>query len=168
MQLLVIRHAIAEDREVFARKEPRDELRPITRAGARRMRVAAGGIARLAKRPDVLATSPLVRAAQTAAIVAREWGGIEPITVEALAPGGRRSAILAWLRAQREADTIAIVGHEAGLGRLVTWLIAGVGDKRLALKKGGACCVQFDGRPGAGAGVLTWLLTPAQLRRLGK
>lgn len=168
MELLIIRHAIAGDREEWAKSGQSDDLRPVTGEGARRMRRGAAGLARVIPTIDVLASSPLLRAAQTAEIIARAYGGLPVETVDALAPDGRRSALLHWLRAREEASTVAIVGHEPGLGQLATWLLTGVAESHIELKKGAACLIRFGRKPAAGAGLLVWSLTPGQLRRLGR
>ena len=71
MRLLFIRHAIAEDRDEWAKSGRPDAERPLTDRGRDRMRRAARGLARLLPRPDLIATSPYLRAAETAAIVSK-------------------------------------------------------------------------------------------------
>jgi len=66
MQLLLIRHAIAEDRFEFARTGQSDYYRPLTERGRARMARGATGLRTLVPDIDVLATSPLTRAVQTA------------------------------------------------------------------------------------------------------
>jgi phosphohistidine phosphatase len=61
---------------------------------------------------------------------------------------------------------VAVVGHEPHLGTLVTWLLTGVAEPRVPLRKGGACLVDFTRRPGRGGGTLRWSLTPSMLRRM--
>jgi phosphohistidine phosphatase len=100
MRLLLIRHGIAETREDFARTGEGDDLRPLTRAGRRKMRRAARGLRELVPAIDTLLTSPLVRARQTADIVARVYGGPAPWELEALRPERPPDELLHWLRAQ--------------------------------------------------------------------
>ncbi len=69
MKLLVMRHAIAMDREEFARSGNPDDLRPLTARGARRMKRVAKGLRAQIESLDHLATSPLTRAVETAEIV---------------------------------------------------------------------------------------------------
>ena len=169
MQLLIIRHAIAEDREEFARSGASDDDRPLTAFGKRRMRRNARGLRRVAPRIDVLATSPLVRADQTAHIVADEFHLTDMQTVEALRPDARLRDALRWIAKQPADAVVAVVGHEPHLSTMVTWLISGVEEERVTLKKGGAALIEFGARrPAAGGGRLEWLLAPAQLRSLGE
>jgi phosphohistidine phosphatase len=63
---------------------------------------------------------------------------------------------------------VALVGHEPHLGKLASWLLARTSTPFLQLKKGGACLLDLGARPRAGEARMVWLLTPAQLRRLGR
>jgi phosphohistidine phosphatase len=170
MHLLVIRHAIAEEREAWAQTGEPDERRPLTDEGRKKMRRVAKGLRGLVPKIDLLGASPLTRAAQTAAIVADEYGGPEPVTVGALVPSRAPADFLSWLRdATPGHDLIAAVGHEPHLSGLVSHLLAERPHPPIvALRKGAACLLRFDDAPSAGAGCLEWLLQPGQLRRLAK
>lgn len=166
MQLLLIRHGRAGDRETFAQTGKDDSERPLTTPGKWKMRRIAKGLHRTVGAIDVLGSSPLVRAAQTAAIVAREFGLSDVAEVEALVPGTPAEQCAAWLRRQKAAEVVALVGHEPDLGALATWLLGGGAESRVPIGKGGACLLEIDGRVKAGGAVLRWALTPALLRRL--
>ena len=165
MELLVIRHAIAEDKEAYAASGRDDALRPLTARGARRMRRAARGLRELVGAIDVLVTSPLTRANQTAEIVRRAYklDGIE--TAPALQPSAPLDDVVAWL-SRFETGVVGIVGHEPQLGRLVTCLLTGWDGSAVELKKGAACLIEFDERPAVGKGRLIWALPPRALRSL--
>jgi phosphohistidine phosphatase len=167
MKLLVIRHAIAEERADFARTGQHDDLRPLTAKGRRRMHRVANGL-RL-RVPDVrlLATSPLVRAVETADILAPVYPEAEREEVEELAPDHELPAFLRWLRERGEGDPIAVVGHEPHLSHLVSWLLAGRFTSFVQLKKGAACLLTFLGEPAPGEARLLWLLQPVDLQRTG-
>jgi len=171
MNLLVIRHAIAEDKEAFAKTGRNDDLRPLTDAGRSKMRRGAQGLRAVVGRAALLASSPLVRARETAEIVAPTLGIARVEIVDALRPDRGYDELVKWLRTRdvpNDDDRIvAVVGHEPHLSGLVTWLMTGSNESRLELKKGGACLLRFDGEPGKGEGTLRWLVTPAQLRDLG-
>ncbi|MFN2376810.1 MAG: histidine phosphatase family protein [Candidatus Binatia bacterium] len=166
MQLLVVRHAIAAERTDWAGTGREDSRRPLTDKGRSRMRLNAAGIAAITPRLDIIATSPFTRAAETARVLARAWRGVPIETVAALASGGSRKELLAWLVARDPEDTVALVGHEPDLGALVAALVAGEGAQSLAMRKGGACLVRFVGLPRIGRGELRWFLPPRLLRRL--
>ena len=137
MQLLVIRHAIAEDQEDFARSGRDDSERPLTDEGRDKMRRAITGLRRIVSRIDLLASSPYTRARQTAELVAEGYGIDEIKTVEALVPDGALQDVQSWLQRKSSVKVVAIVGHEPQLGELVTWLmnLAAVSSvsRRLAL-----------------------------------
>ena len=165
MQLLIVRHAIAEERETWAPRD--DSLRPLTADGKKKMKESAKGLRALVPKLDVLATSPLTRAMQTAQILSKVYDRSGPAVAEVLSPGQRPAAIVAWLRTQSAHKTVAVVGHEPGLGSLATWLCAGIERSFLDLGKGGACLVELAERIEAGEAMLAWVLRPSQLRRLG-
>jgi phosphohistidine phosphatase len=168
MRLLVIRHAVAEERDAFAVTGQSDAQRPLTDEGRKKMKAAARGLKGLVPKLNVLATSPLLRAAQTAEIVSREYGGLECRTVPELSPERRPDELLGWLRGHQLGDTVAIVGHEPHLGFLVGWLLTGRNDSFVDFKKGGAVLLEFDDPPAGGNAVLAWVLPPRLLRTLGK
>ncbi len=167
LDLLVVRHAIAEDRESFARTGEPDELRPLTPRGQKRMRRAATGLRTLVPRIDVLATSPLVRAVQTAEILAGAYGDLEVEEVAALEPDASSKSLLGWLERQAEGSTVAVVGHEPSLSFHVSWLTARSNQPFVEFKKGGACLLRFYDEVFSGGATLLWMLTPRQLRALG-
>jgi phosphohistidine phosphatase len=168
VELLVIRHAIAEDRDAFAASGRDDSERPLTDEGRQKMRPAAQGLRRLVERIDLLASSPYVRALQTAEVVASAYEyrheQIKPIG--SLAPDAPLEQLQSWLQRQSRARVVAIVGHEPHLSTLATWLMCGLRESRVELKKGGACLLDFEGQPGPGVGVMRWLMTAGQLRDL--
>ena len=168
MKLIVIRHAIAQDRKQFAKGgEEEDGLRPLTPRGRRRMRLAARGLLRVAPRPDVLATSPLVRAVQTAEILGGVWADVKIVKVPQLTPEASTQALLKWLQERKQASTVALVGHEPQLSAFVSWMLTGLPESFVRLKKGGACLVELNEQVRPGRGRLVWSLAPAQLRLLG-
>ena len=159
MQLVLIRHARAEERALLKR----DHTRALTVDGRRRMRKAARGLHILLPGLSQIATSPLTRARQTAAIVAEARDDIDVTLLPALAPGEPARAVLVWLRAQPADATLALVGHEPDLGRFAAWLLSGRATGFVQFKKGAAALIEFSGAPAAGNGTLVWLLTAAQL-----
>jgi phosphohistidine phosphatase len=165
MKLLVIRHAIAEDREAYAASGQDDALRPLTEQGARKMKRGARGLRRLVPAIDTLVSSPFTRAFDTAEIVRREYEleGVE--RNRALEPTVAVADAVAALQSYNT-DVVAIFGHEPQLGRLVTYLISGLDRSVVELKKGSACLMEFEGALSAGAGTLMWSIRPSVLRDL--
>lgn len=166
MELLILRHAIAFPTD--AARWPDDTGRPLTVEGVKRARRAAAGLKRIAKRPALVLTSPLVRARETAMIFKRAAGWPEPVECEALAPGGALESVLETLRRRgAKADCIAIVGHQPHLGRLLALCLRGEARaEAFELRKNAVACLQFEGLPRAGRGVLTALIPPRALRKI--
>ncbi|MCW8917780.1 MAG: histidine phosphatase family protein [Gammaproteobacteria bacterium] len=162
-ELLVVRHAIAEERAPGMD----DALRPLTAEGRNRMVVASRGLQRQHENIDTLLSSPLLRARQTAEILAGNYPHATLQTCAALTPDLGSSKLVRALN-QTGGTSLAIVGHEPGLSRLITALICGEEGDGFVLKKGGAALLRFTDQIALGEGSLQWLLTPRQLRLLGR
>lgn len=172
MHLYLLRHGDAVDRETGGYE--RDEDRPLTEKGRAEARRAAVALANLGIEVDLLLTSPLLRAFQTATLAAERLRPRRgPERSAALAPGGRPEETLGALRSFEGGSAgsdalrrVILVGHMPDLGDLVGWLVWGRDDVTVALRTGGLCRVDLPERPSAGRGELRWLLPPALLRRL--
>ena len=163
-EIYVIRHGSAEDR---GDSWPDDAKRPLSEDGISSMRKTARGLNRLGVSMDVVLTSALVRAKQTAELVA---GGLNPkppvSVVESLAPGGTYQAIVADLEKHTKRKRIGIVGHEPGIGEFASRLI---GSRHpIEFRKGAICRIDIDSIPPSGPADLRWLLTPKILRSIKK
>jgi len=168
MKVLIVRHAKAEDRDAFAAQGKPDTQRPLTEAGRKQARKAGEALKEMLPRIDVLATSPLVRALDTARLIAKAYKKLSPAELPALAPGTSEKALLTWLQQQPADATVALIGHEPDLSRVATWLLTGRSGAIMEFKKGGACLLEFAQTPEAGRATLAWLLTAGQLRRLAR
>ena len=163
-ELYLIRHGVAEER---GDAWPDDSKRPLTEEGTSRMRKAARGLSRLGIAFDIVLTSPLVRARQTAEIVA---GGLDPrpslVNVESLTPGGSYAAVVADLEKHSRKTRIALVGHEPKIGELTAKMI---GSRHpIEFKKGAICRIDVEQLPPTGPGDLRWLMTTKILRLVKK
>lgn len=167
MRLLVVRHAIAEDREAFARSHKDDANRPLTSEGRNKMERAALGLKALVPELDVLAASPYKRAFDTAEIIASAYGDLTVERVPELAPDVGVDRVVGWLTARHARGAVAVVGHEPDLSRLVCTLLAAGNGPFLELRKGAACLLEFPGPVGKGGATLDWFLGPKHLRLLG-
>jgi phosphohistidine phosphatase len=168
MQILLVRHAPAEDRAAFARSGRTDDERPLTEQGRKKMVANARGLRRLVPRLDALATSPYVRAAQTADILAREYPRLVPQTLECLTPDGSRDALAKWLRRHGGPRTVSLVGHEPWLGETIAWLLTSTPTPVCELRKGGACLLELRSAAGPGRAALQWIVPPRVLRELAR
>ncbi|HZY86276.1 MAG TPA: phosphohistidine phosphatase SixA [Gemmataceae bacterium] len=158
MDLYLIRHADAQPLGEGGVED--DEDRPLTAVGQSQCRALAAALQRQKVQLDKLVTSPLLRARQTAEGLALHWTGTPPAQelCDHLAPGGRRRKLTRFLR-DLGAESVAVVGHEPDVGAYAAWLI-GSKKAQVELAKAGVARVHFDGKPGKGDGVLTWLITP--------
>lgn len=166
MELLVVRHAIAHERNV--RRWPDDRHRPLTPEGVRKFRKVALGLKRLGIRPQRVLTSPLVRARQTADLLAQVAQWPAPMECAELSPEYAPADVIGLLRKFR-VKTIAVVGHEPALGSLILTCVTGSTYREaLTLKKGGLASVEFPRLPRAGGATLRWVYAPRILRAVAK
>jgi phosphohistidine phosphatase len=172
MRILLVRHAIAEERETFVLTGKHDDARPLTPRGDRRFRQVVRGLRCVMPRLDVIATSPLVRAQQTASILGAGYGGVPSVEVlRPLVPAGVHEDVVTWLEARREVwreaaaiAVVALVGHEPELGRLASWWLTGEAGPWMAIKKGGVVALEFADRVVPGKARLVWAMPPGVLR----
>ena len=166
MQLYLVRHAIAFDRDPVQWPDDRD--RPLTPDGKKRFRQAARGLDEIVQPPDLVLSSRFARAWATAEMLVKEADWPEPDVCESLESGHTPADVLHALVPRTGVDSVALVGHEPGLTELAAFLLLGAESAvPFLLKKGGVLGITFPGgSPVAGAGRLEWLLTPRVLRRL--
>jgi phosphohistidine phosphatase len=161
--IYLVRHGLAAERGA---EFPDDDERPLTSEGIERFRQEMPGLKELNVRLDRVLTSPLVRAVQTAEILAAGIGCEAPlVTVDALRPDGRYDALTAALGRLGRDRSVALVGHMPSIGEIAARLIGA--KEPLAFKKGGVCCIETETLPPVGAGQLVWFLPPKALRGLG-
>jgi phosphohistidine phosphatase len=165
LNLYIMRHAEAEDEA----ESGGDEARPLTVHGRERTRDAASGLRALGLRFDAILTSSLLRAAETAELVADEYANDSPPqVVPAFSPDVSPREALAALTPFARHREVLVVGHEPQLSRLAGLLLTSNGAVAIRLKKG--ACVALDLRKAIepGAAELRWMLTQRQLRKLRK
>ncbi len=147
-------------------KYPRDFDRPLTKAGLREMLCIADGMLRLQLELERIITSPLVRAQQTAEIVADLLNlRKQLVTEERLGCGFDLRKLSATLPEHPGCERVLLVGHEPDFSTLVSELIGG---GEVAMKKAGLARVDFAEKVARGRGQLVWLLAPKVLRTLGE
>ena len=163
-ELYLIRRGLAEER---GDAWPDDNKRPLTEEGMSRLRKQARGLARLGVALDVVLTSPLVRARQTAEIIAAALNPRPNLaTIDSLAPDGTYQAIMADLEKHARKARIALVGHEPDIGELAARLI---GTRHaIEFKKGAVCRIDVDALPPGGPGELRWFFPPKVMREIRK
>lgn len=157
MDIYIIRHAIAEDKDGKA-----DEARALTEEGKEKMKEAAKGFARLKPEIDIIFSSPLVRAKQTAEVVNSELKTkIEEM--KELSPGYGPDEVCERLKTIRKLKSVALVGHEPNCSELMSYLLHGSEGMMIEFKKGGISLLQSDALS-AGSAILILHLSAKVLR----
>lgn len=158
MELYLVRHAEAEQRP----PDGRDEARALTRRGRRDFARVARGLARLEVEFDQLLHSPLLRAMETADLLADRVVGETRVAGElARDPSTELLALCTGLR-------VALVGHEPWMSELCAWLVVGARERApsFAFKKGAVAKLEGELAPGAMRLVAFW--PPGTLAELGR
>jgi phosphohistidine phosphatase len=166
MQLFIVRHGIAVDRE--DPKCPADPERFLTEEGIDKTRQVAKGVAEVGAVPDVMISSPYLRALQTAEIFAEqlEYPKTKIRKSDLLLPGAEPMQLFRELSKDKDQSVVFVFGHAPHLDDLVA---TAVNTKHhiTSLKKAGVALVELR-RLVPPSGELIWLATPKLLRKVGK
>ena len=136
MEVYLIRHGIAVERN----PDTDDRLRPLTKIGREKTALVAKRLLATGLRFELILTSPLVRAAQTAKILQQAGLSKKVINYAPLQPDGAIAEWLEWLEQYRLDNSdakIALVGHQPDLGDWAEMLLWGTIKKQIVLKKAG-------------------------------
>jgi phosphohistidine phosphatase len=164
MDLYVIRHASAEDRDPD--RWPDDSKRPLTDRGRERLHAIADTLGHLVGDVDMLLSSRFTRAWETAEMLSEETGWPRPQGCPQL-EFASASALFKALKSHGDVESLALVGHEPSLSEFVSYLLTGdEGLMYLEMKKGGVVCLHFEGGLSVGAAALGWVMTPKMARLL--
>ncbi|HXG94969.1 MAG TPA: phosphohistidine phosphatase SixA [Blastocatellia bacterium] len=168
MELYIIRHAIAEP--LGQENDFLDEKRALTSEGRDRMRESIKGLRKLGVEFDLILTSPLVRAVETAEIIASAFGLTKKDVEQTvnLAPGASFDELFAEIKKRTGVESIALVGHQPDLGNLISTIVTGGEGLSVQLKKGSVCAIRVSETVPTIRGELIYLLMPKQLRLLAK
>ena len=166
MQLYIVRHGIAIDREDA--QCPPDPERFLTEEGIEKTRQAAKGVAEIAAVPDLMLSSPYVRALQTAEIFAKalEYPKDKIRKTDFLLPGAESLQLFRELSRDKDSSVVYVFGHAPHLDDLIA---TALNSKQhiTSLKKAGAALIELK-RLVPPAGELIWLSTAKILRKAGK
>jgi len=117
---------------------------------------------------DLVAASPLLRAQETAEIVAKLLEYQEPLEIwEELTPASLVPRTLERLQSCQGKESVLLVGHQPHLGYLASYLLFGSESVSLDFKKGGVCAIHIERVPVQPPVELLWMLPPKILRLLG-
>jgi|WetSurMetagenome_2_1015567.scaffolds.fasta_scaffold629486_1 phosphohistidine phosphatase len=166
MILYLVRHGIAVPRGTPGID---DSSRALTNEGISKMKQIAAGLVRLEHVPEIILSSPLVRARQTTDILLQAFGKeVESEIFPALALEGARRELYRKIGSlgKKQIKRLMMVGHQPSLGEIAGEIAFGSSENFIELKKGGVCTMELESALGAPKGILVDLLTPAILRRL--
>jgi len=159
MKIFLIRHGIATQR--IGGEITDDSQRPLTDEGRTETKIVGLGLKRIGVKPDLIVSSSLVRARQTAEILAEVFGVLRDVKVcDALAPGGTASDLYKFLRDHHKAEQVFLVGHEPDMGRLAGTMLWSGPELDIPFKKAGVCRIDVTSIPPTSPGTLKWFITP--------
>jgi phosphohistidine phosphatase len=167
VNVLVVRHGIAMERDEALAEGIEESERPLTSKGRNRTREVAKALPLIAPAIVAMLSSPYRRAKETAVIVGGAYEDLSFEETAALLPEAHPEELCAVLAERSPESTIAVVGHEPHLGQFIGYCLSGAPVSTFDLKKAGTCLLHFEQTPKAGAGQLWWFLPPRILRRLG-
>ena len=164
MNLFLLRHGLAVERDEF--DFARDKLRPLTAKGKNQMRQVSAAMRVQELKFDLIFSSPLVRARQTAEIVAADLKLKQRLSLaDELKPGGQTNKLIQTIvRLKPAPENVLLVGHEPDLSELISWLVTGRAGAGFVLKKGGLAKLEIENLNFEKCARLAWLITPAQMK----
>ena len=164
MDVFLLRHGEAEE---LGGKVKTDNERALTRDGVRLMEEEAEGMKRLGLRFNVILSSPLVRAKQTAEIISEVLDSRKVTLCDALAIPISTVDLMVAFKPFQPDYRVLLVGHMNDIGKLAGFFL---GDPRLTLpfKKGSLCKILTSRLTPTPHGELRWFLTARQLKLIGQ
>ena len=166
MNLHLMRHGLAVERGTPGYDSDRE--RPLTTKGERKIRRVAEALLRMELSFDVVLSSPLVRARQTAEVLIEELKARQKLQLtEHLSPGGRAKDLMRLIQGlPGSPQEVLLVGHEPDLGQLASLLLTGGDALSVNFKKGGIARLAVGNLQAGRCATLEWLLTSRQLERM--
>jgi len=167
VELYILRHGEAGQRS----SQASDRVRPLTSAGKAEILEIAKALKIIGLKFDLVVTSPLKRAYETAMIVSEIFKiGDKVQTWNELAPEGKRIEVYNKISQLKEDSAVLIVGHQPLLGEIVNDIIhKGKSNPcNLLLKKGGLVRIRLLSKSNIPKGELRWVLSPRILRNIHK
>lgn len=165
MMLYLVRHALAEESGAAGE----DETRRLTDKGREHACKVGAGLCAVAAAPNLILSSPLPRAAETARMLAEAFPAHPPVRLLAdLAAGIPPAPALAAILPHSRHEEVLVVGHEPQLSAIAAILLCGEsGGMHLRMRK--LACVALEvpvGRIAPRAAELHWMMTRRQLARM--
>lgn len=165
MRIYLIRHSNAVDPGTPGYED--DSQRPLTEKGRDKMNKIASALKKMHVKPDLIVSSPYVRARQTAEILAKVMKYKRNICFsDTLVPMGNSEEIIGEINEKYDVGELVLVSHEPFISNLIGTLVAGNPDIAINMKNGGICCLSADDLHMERTAVLEWLLPPKILSAL--
>jgi phosphohistidine phosphatase len=153
MEIYVLRHGEAEERETGLA----DRDRKLTARGKQDLKAVLKVARKAEVAPELILTSPLRRAQETAAIAAEVLGCKRVVETRNLLPGASPELIWKEIGSEHKVDKILLAGHQPHLSSLIGLLLEA--PVMVDLKKGSLVRISTQARLGPPRGVLKWMLT---------
>lgn len=137
MYLYIIRHAVAEEREDFAKKNSDDSLRPLTAKGRKKLQKMILTLEKDFDNLELIVTSPYMRAKQSAQVIAEIADNAKIMESAELVPHAPPQSLVKWLKSHcGKYKKIAVVGHDPHISSFVTYVLTGnVSENFVEMKK---------------------------------
>ena len=164
MDLYILRHGKAEP---YGHRFPSDGIRPLSKKGLKRTKLSAKGMKAANVKVDLIVSSPLLRARQTAEIVHEGLGIDEPIQFSGTLASGDVRLILSAIEAHSSLSGLMLVGHEPTLSELISTVASGSYHTAFNLKPGGMCKLNVSTVRFGQCATIEWFVTPKQLVAMG-
>lgn len=159
MKLYLVRHATATER--IGGEIRTDAERPLIAEGRKEAQEVASALKRLGVKPDVLLSSPLVRARQTAEVFADAFAFKDQVELtDSLAPGGQFSQLCKVISLHKRANEVFLFGHQPDMTLLAGRLLGAEAALDMPFKKAGVCRIDVYDCPPTTPGTLKWFITP--------
>jgi len=164
MNLFLLRHGLAVERDEIHFAS--DHLRPLTPKGKRQLRKIVAAMRAMELNFDVILSSPLVRARQTAEIVAADLKLKKRLDfVDELRPGSDARKLVQKIVGLKKAPVnVLLVGHEPDFSKLISRFVTGKTGAGFTLKKAGLAKLEIENLRVGKCATLAWLLTSAQMK----
>lgn len=163
MRILLFRHGLAMERDEAQKKKIDDSMRPLVEKGKARTLKIAKLLKEHEPRFDLLISSPLLRAQQTADVLSRVFSYARYAESFELIPETPPQAFARWLKSEApQATSILVVGHEPQLSCFASWCLSGADDSYIDLKKSGVICLEVESPESLGpkCAQLKWMIHP--------
>ncbi len=165
MKIVLFRHGAAVDREEAMLKKIEESQRPLIEKGRERTRAMGKTLKELEPSFDMIICSPLLRAQQTAELLAPLFRKTELHQSLELVPQAAPQAFAIWLKTYaKNKRAVLIIGHEPQLSTFASWVLGGQTESFINLKKSGMLAIEVESLEAVGprSGQLCWLISAKQ------